>query len=74
MPRKDELAAAKKRFAAAMDDMALDRVIRRAPLQSVAFAAFAGALVAVAAGSLRAVPIPIREIYSVYNRLARLKK
>lgn len=57
-----------------MDDMALDRVIRRAPLQSVAFAAFAGALVAVAAGSLRAAPIPIREIYSVYNRLARLKK
>ena len=66
-----QLDAAQKRFAAAMEDMSPEKIVREAPLKSVTAALFAGALTAIASGSIRALPLPVRDIYTLCSRLYR---
>ncbi len=67
----EDLEAAKKRFAAAMEEMSPIKLVRAAPVKSVGAALFAGALTAFATGSLRALPLPLRDIYTICSRLYR---
>lgn len=69
--QSEDLDAAKKRFAAAMEEISPKEVIRAAPLKSAGVAVLAGALAAFASGSLRALPLPLRDIYLLCSRFSR---